>query len=135
MEYISKADRKAVQGRAHERCEYCCLPDNASHYSHQIDHIIPPRHGGSNEIPNFAWACFHCNNNKGTDIATYDLVTQVPVFLFNPRLDVWQDHFEITGDGIIIGLNPSGRGTTRLLQMNNPKRVAIRLTLIQAGLW
>jgi 5-methylcytosine-specific restriction endonuclease McrA len=84
MSRISSSVRRQVQKRAESRCEYCRIPDHVTHFSHQIDHIIPPRHGGSNELPNLAWACFHCNNNKGTDIATYDLTTRKPVFLYNP---------------------------------------------------
>lgn len=86
-------------------------------------------------MPNLAWACFHCNNNKGTDIATYDLETRKPVFLYNPLYDKWDEHFLIENNGYIRGKTAKGRGTLRLLKMNAPKRVEIRKVLIQAGLW
>ncbi len=125
MGRISESVRKQVRKRANGICEYCKIPDNVTHYSHQVDHIIPPRHGGVDEIQNLAWACFYCNNNKGTDIATYDLPSRKPVFLYNPYYDEWSEHFEIQ-DGYVLSKTAQGRGTARLLKMNDYKRVIIR---------
>jgi hypothetical protein len=47
------------------------------------------------------------------------------VSLFNPRNDVWSDHFAVRG-GRINGLTPKGRATVRLLNMNAPRRVELR---------
>jgi hypothetical protein len=47
------------------------------------------------------------------------------VSLFNPRNDVWSDHFAVLG-GRINGLTPKGRATVRLLNMNAPRRVELR---------
>lgn len=128
MGRIPESIRKQVRQQAHEKCEYCLIPDNVTHFSHQVDHIIPPRHGGVDEIQNLAWACFYCNNNKGTDIATYDINSRTPVFLYNPYYDNWSDHFESDG-GYILGKTAKGSATARLLKMNNYKRVQIRKSL------
>ena len=45
--------------------------------------------------------------------------------LFNPRRDVWTDHFVFRG-GEILGLTSTGRTTVRLLNMNAPRRVELR---------
>jgi hypothetical protein len=45
--------------------------------------------------------------------------------LFNPRLDVWGDHFTVR-DGYIVGHTAKGRATVRLLNMNAPRRVELR---------
>ena len=135
MGRISNNLREQVRKRANERCEYCHIPEGFTHFSHQVDHIIPPRHGGVDEIQNLAWACFYCNNNKGTDIATYDLNSRQPVFLYNPYFDEWSEHFTINENGYIIANSSKASGTIRLLKMNNYKRVEIRKLLLNSGRW
>lgn len=46
--------------------------------------------------------------------------------VFNPRTDVWSDHFEWDGP-IIQPLTPEGRVTVKILRLNDPERVAERL--------
>ena len=65
-----------------------------------------------------------CGKGPSTGSAWY-LQTQKIVLLFNPREDVWQDHFVLQG-GEIVGLTPTGRATVRLLNMNAPHRVELR---------
>lgn len=134
MKRISPSTREIVRQRADGRCEYCRLPEKITPFSHQVDHIIPPRHGGTDEVDNLAWACFWCNNNKSIDIASYDPETGKLTPLFNPRTQVWKMHFGIT-DGVIRGLSPEGRVTVQILQMNTAKRIETRRDLIEAGMW
>lgn len=134
MSVVSTAVRKLVRERAGERCEYCHKPDNLDTYSPQVDHILPPRHGGNDIVDNFAWACFNCNNHKGTDVASYDPQTNALTPLFNPRAQAWDDHFELV-NALIVGKTAVGRVTIKLLQMNHPRQIEIRQTLIEAGLW
>lgn len=96
--------------------------------------MIPPRHGGSDELPNLAWACFYCNNNKGTDLGTFDPQSKSRVWLFNPREQLWNVHFSLDSSGLISGKTSEGRATIQLLDMNNTKRVEIRQLLIENGL-
>lgn len=132
--YISKNIRQAVKERAKSYCEYCKKPTGYTFYNHHIDHIIPPLHGGNNELDNLAFACFQCNSAKSSQIASYDLITRELVALFNPRQDNWDAHFEIYA-GEIIGKTPIGRVTVRVLQMNETDEVNMRRTLISAGVW
>jgi hypothetical protein len=103
-------------------------------YNHHIDHIIPPLHGGNNELDNLAFACFQCNSAKSSQIASYDFITRELVALFNPRTDDWDDHFEVH-DGEMVGKTPKGRVTVRVLQMNEADELEIRKILISAGVW
>lgn len=135
MSRITESVRQQVRERAKSRCEYCRIPETVVHFSHQVDHIVPPRHGGSDGLDNLAWACFRCNNHKGTDIATYDLDANERVFLFNPRTQDWLQHFALDHSGLIRGITAVGRATARLLQMNVPERVEARRTLLQAEQW
>jgi hypothetical protein len=54
------------------------------------------------------------------------------VALFNPRQDVWSDHFSFEGP-MIVARTPNGRATARLLAMNEASRVEMRLRLQEAG--
>jgi hypothetical protein len=131
---IPDAIRQQIRERADGRCEYCRLPDAYATFSHQVDHIVPQRHGGTDDISNLAWACFRCNNSKGTDIASFDSETSEFVFFFNPRKQLWDNHFTMI-EGIIEGQTATGRVTVRLLRMNDPERADTRRDLIDAGLW
>ncbi len=46
--------------------------------------------------------------------------------LFNPRSDVWDDHFQLSEDGWFVGLTPTARATIESLRMNRPVAVALR---------
>jgi hypothetical protein len=127
--------RNQVRQRANGRCEYCGLLDSLARLSHQVDHVVPPRHGGSDELINLAWACFRCNNGKGTDIGTVDITTNQRVWLFNPREQKWDEHLELEVTGLIIGKSSEGRATARLLDMNVETEVEARRLLIENNLW
>jgi hypothetical protein len=45
--------------------------------------------------------------------------------LFHPRNQTWSDHFAFDG-ALVSGLTPVGRGTVRLLDMNDEDRRQIR---------
>jgi hypothetical protein len=87
--------RQHVRQRAGARWQYCRKPEVASAYPHHIEHIIARKHAGSSAPGNLAWACFHCNVAKGSDIASYDPETQQLTPLFNPRIQPWREHFEV----------------------------------------
>lgn len=127
---VSAALRRRVQERARGCCEYCLLSEEDAWFSHEPDHIIAEKHGGETTDENLAWSCFDCNLHKGSDIASRDATTGSLAPLFDPRLQRWRDHFELT-EGRIIGLSAIGRVTERLLKFNQPERVEIRRLLSQ----
>jgi 5-methylcytosine-specific restriction endonuclease McrA len=124
--------RKLVFERAHNQCEYCLVHQNDSVVRHNIDHIISLKHQGPTEEHNLALACAECNYSKGTDIATLDPDGGQLVRLFDPRKDVWSDHFALEG-AVIVGLTSIGRGTVLILAMNEPSRVKQRTYLQSIG--
>jgi hypothetical protein len=127
---VSAALRRRVQERARGCCEYCLLSEEDAWFSHEPDHIIAEKHGGETTDENLAWSCFDCNRHKGSDIASRDATTGSLAPLFDPRLQRWRDHFELT-EGRIIGLSAIGRVTEKLLKFNQPERVEIRRLLSQ----
>ena len=124
-----------MRQRANSRCEYCGKPEGISVYPHHLEHIISKKHSGSSDLKNLAWACFHCNVCKGTDIASYDAETGELSPLFNPRTQSWTEHFELLTDGRIIGKSPVGRVTVTLLQMNHPEEQILRRQMLSVALW
>ena len=124
--YISLNLRSHVTQRARELCEYCLIPQSFSFATHEIDHIIAQKHGGQTVLDNLALSCSLCNKYKGSDIASIDPQTGRITPLFDPRRDVWDDHFEVQETGHIHPLTPKGRATARLLQFNRSPRIAER---------
>lgn len=84
--------RQKVRDRAGDRCEYCKLEQKHSPIAAlQIDHIVPRKHGGSDDLDNLALACIDCNLAKSTNIAGLDPITGQLTALFHPRKDNWQE--------------------------------------------
>ena len=123
---MEPAIKDLVRTRAGNACEYCRIPQDATPLiSFHIEHIVSRQHGGSDEPDSLALACDRCNAYKGPNLTSIDPDTSATVVLFNPRQDVWGDHFAVRG-GHITGLTPKGRATVRLLNMNAPRRVELR---------
>lgn len=114
---ISSALRREVIQRAEGRCEYCRLHQELSIYTHEVDHVVARKHGGKTVLENLALSCLPCNRYKGSDLTSVDPQTGVITRLFDPRSDVWLEHF-ILENGRIIGLSAIGRTTVFLLKFN-----------------
>lgn len=112
------------------RCEYCHFPERFEELPFHVEHIVAKVHHLDNSLNNLAWACPNCNLHKGPNLVTLDPESKKQVNLFNPRTSEWDDHFT-TQDGRIVGLSPCGRGTARLLNMNDDLRVDFRRELIR----
>lgn len=123
--YIPAALRRLVEERANRLCEYCLLPANVSFFPHEVDHIIPEKHGGETNADNLAFTCWRCNRYEGTDLGSFDPQTGAFSFLFNPRTQQWTEHFMIE-EHLILGLTLEGRTTVRLLKFNIDERLAER---------
>ena len=52
--------------------------------------------------------------------------------LFNPRSQLWEEHFHREG-AVVLPLTPTGRATEAALAMNRPLAVAIRLEEAERG--
>ena len=123
---MEPAIKDLVRTRAGNACEYCRIPQDATPLiSFHIEHIVSRQHGGSDEPDSLALACDRCNAYKGPNLTSIDPDTSATVVLFNPRQDIWGDHFAVRG-GRITGLTPKGRASVRLLNMNASRRVELR---------
>ena len=129
---IPSSLRQLVFERTQGKCEYCFIHQDVSIYSHEVDHIIALKHGGQTIAENLALSCLPCNRHKGSDLATFDPISNEIVPLFNPRRQTWTDHFTLEGTPI-VGITPTGRATVFLLMLNAPTRLLQRQVLIAQG--
>ncbi|MBK9262722.1 MAG: HNH endonuclease [Polyangiaceae bacterium] len=123
---VPAAVERRVRERAGNRCEYCKLAQIGQEAVFHIDHVFPRKHGGDDTLENLALACVSCSLRKGARIDASDPVTGKAAPLFNPRREVWANHFELAVGPLILGKTPTGRATADLLKMNRPEAISIR---------
>jgi hypothetical protein len=102
-----------------------------------VDHVTPRTLDGKTVLENVALSCPRCNGSKWKHIeGTIDETGEV-VPLFNPRTQVWSEHFRWSQEeiGVLVGLTPCGVATIARLQINASSVVAIRQVLAEAGLF
>ena len=127
--------RLLVCTRAKNRCEYCHLPQELFPAAlFHLDHVIPKQHEGTDGPRNRSLSCSRCNLNKGPNLATRDNRTKRLVPLFNPRRQKWSRHFRWRG-AVLVGLTVVGRGTIKILGINEPDRIELRRNLIAEGVF
>lgn len=125
-----------VAARARHRCEYCRAPEVVFNFPFEVEHIIPPMHGGADADDNLALACRACNVRKGSQIEHADPVTGAATRLFHPREHRWSDHFRAdVATGMIEGLTAMGRATVARLAINGPSQVEARRLWFRLGLF
>jgi hypothetical protein len=132
--YIPKALRDLVAQQARYRCGYCLTQEAVVGTPMEVDHIIPESLGGLTEEDNLWLAYSLCNDHKGDRIAALDPETGEIVRLFDPRHQIWSEHFAWTSEGDrILGLTPAGRATVVVLNLNRPVLVRARQAWVSVG--
>lgn len=130
MSSIPKAIRQQVISEAEHRCEYCLTSSRLIGMPLVIDHITPKALGGGDERENLAASCYRCNEFKGARIQGVDPVTDELTMFFNPRKQLWIEHFAwVNGATQVIGVTGIGRVTAIALRINNEYIIATR------GIW
>jgi len=124
-QHVSAKLRRLVVRRARNRCEYCGLSQAGQEATFHIDHVVPVKVGGQDTGDNLALACVSCSLRKAARQTALDPTSGENVALFNPRRDLWQDHFRWQGVHL-LGCTAIGRATIEALEMNRPLIIAIR---------
>lgn len=128
--YIPQAVRRTVRERAGDRCEYCGINESDTEFGCEVDHIISEKHMGKTEVDNLAFSCFFCNRNKGSDIGSVRSGEDTEIIrFFNPRTDVWADHFALDIQRHIVPSTDIGRVTARIFGFNVENRILERQAL------
>jgi len=125
MSGVSDSMREQVVLRAGNRCEHCQLSQVGQEAIFHIDHVVPRVAGGPTVADNLALACVSYSLRKGAKQTAIDPDSGDEVPLFNPRTQVWTDHFRWDGERV-IPLSPAGRATVAALALNRPLILAIR---------
>ncbi|PSB28283.1 HNH endonuclease [Stenomitos frigidus] len=125
MTSIPASLRRLVIQKAGDRCEYCGLSQAGQAATFHIDHVIPVMAGGETIAENLALACVSCSLYKGARQTLEDSETGESVPIFNPRKQVWREHFRWEGVRV-IGLTAVGRATVDALRLKRTIILAIR---------
>lgn len=134
MGKISKKVKHFVADRAKYCCEYCLSQAKFSPGYFSIEHVIPSTKAGSDELENLAYSCLACNSHKFTAVLALDPLSGLEAPLYNPRLDIWNEHFRWSGDcSELIGISATGRATIERLHLNRINVVNLRLLLTPIG--
>jgi hypothetical protein len=132
--YISQMLRERVASQAKYRCGYCLTQEAVVGMPMEIDHLVPEASGGPTEEQNLWLACSPCNDAKGCRIVAIDPASGEVVRLFNPRYQVWSEHFAWSENGeLIVGSTPIGRATVLALKLNRPTVVRARQAWFSVG--
>ncbi len=129
---VSQALRQFVTDRAYHVCEYCLVHEDDVYHGCEVDHIQAVKHGGLTVAENLAYACFHCNRHKGSDLGSVSHRSGELLRFYNPRVDRWNDHFSWS-EWIIDPVTDIGEVTARLLEFNHPERAAFRKLLAETA--
>jgi hypothetical protein len=133
---VPAAIGRRVRERAGYRCGYCLCSETLLGMPMEFDHLIPQAVGGTTHEDNLWLACRRCNAFKGTQTHALDPQSGERVTLFNPRQQVWIDHFAWSEDGTeIIGKTACGRSTVLALRMNLVEIVVARRSWVSVGWW
>ncbi len=99
-----------------------------------VEHYLPRSQGGTSNLENLCYACAWCNSYKGDKTSAFDSLTGKNIRIFNPRTQIWREHFQWSQDEIqVIGITDVGRATVEALKMNNPFILPSRRFWVQAG--
>jgi len=126
---------RRVRQAAQHRCGYCLSPQHLVMARLEIEHIVPLAKGGTDDEANLLLACPICNGHKSDKTEAIDPETGATLPLFNPRTQVWSEHFAWTDDGLrIVGRTLVGRATVVALHLDDdPDAIAVRSYWVLAG--
>jgi hypothetical protein len=127
--------RRIVAARAFGYCEYCRCSNQFATEGFAVEHIKPRQAGGETVLDNLAWSCSGCNGHKYTKTQAIDPETGEKTALYNPRQQVWSEHFYWSDDFTqVIGITACGRVTVEALRLNRFGVVNLRRLLRSANL-
>jgi 5-methylcytosine-specific restriction endonuclease McrA len=93
MVKIKKNIEEKLRQEAKNRCGYCLNPQELLPFKLEIEHLFPIALGGETVEENLWLACRECNAHKSKKIKSVDFLTGKLVKLFNPRTQIWKEHF------------------------------------------
>jgi hypothetical protein len=96
-----------------------------------VEHIDPD---GGDASDNLCLSCPNCNLSKSAVTRAPDPLTGHIQTLFNPRRQVWSDHFAWDETSTrVLGKSAVGRATVERFKMNSDRIVLARSIWVKAG--
>jgi hypothetical protein len=133
MSAVSDEVKNKIRREARNRCGYCLTPQAIISMPLEIEHLHPIAEGGTDDEENLWLACRNCNGFKHAKTRGIDPQTNIETAIFNPRTQVWNEHFEFSGNKTeIIGKTACGRVTVMALRLNFAQAVEARKVWISA---
>ncbi len=134
MSAISVELKNKIRRDARNRCGYCQTPQEIISVPFEFEHLHPIGEGGTNDEENLWLACRNCNGFKHAKTHAIDPQTDSKTPIFNPRKQVWREHFEFSDNKTeIIGITACGRATVIALRLNFEQAVNARKVWVSAG--
>ena len=134
MSAISDELKDKVRQTARNRCGFCLTPQAIVSMLLEIEHLHPIAEGGTDDEENLWLACRNCNGFKHAKTHAIDPQTKTESPLFNPRRQIWNEHFEFNETKTeIIGKTACGRATVVALRLNFEQAVNARKVWVSAG--
>lgn len=132
--YVPADLRRRVAQQAGRRCGYCSTSELVVGTPMDFEHLVPEAKGGLTEEENLWLSCSLCNSYKGSQTEHQDPLSGQVVKLFDPRRQIWNEHFEWFDHGTrILGLTAVGRATVAALRLNREPLVFARRKWVEAG--
>jgi hypothetical protein len=132
--YVPQELRDRVREVARFRCGYCRSAEAIVGAPMELDHLIPQSLGGATAEENLWLACSLCNDHKSDRVASLDPLSGQLTRFFDPRRQVWEEHFRWSVSGThILGITATGRATVAALKLNRAVLVCARQLWIEAG--
>ena len=132
--YIPVKLRELIRQQAKNRCGYCLVSQGLLYGPLEFEHLLPLSLGGLTEESNLWLACRLCNGFKSDQTAVPDPESGDVTSIFDPRRQVWSEHFSWIADGTEIkGLTACGRATVMALQLNSLEAVETRRRWVSVG--
>lgn len=126
--------QEIIRQEARNQCGYCLAHQQYVPLKLEIEHILPRSKGGTDAQDNLWLACRSCNLYKSAQITALDPLTGEQQQLFNPRIQIWSNHFQWSDDGTIIrGISAQGRASVVALNLNNLVAITVRRNWVSAG--
>ena len=136
MSAISDKLQSKIRQTAQNRCGYCLIPQEIVSMLLEIEHLHPIAEGGTDEKENLWLACRNCNGFKHAKTHAIDPQTKEETPLFNPRTQIWNEHFEFNDDKAeITGKTVCGRATVIALRSNYEQAAIARRVWTSFGLY
>jgi hypothetical protein len=134
MSFISDELKDKIRLTAKNRCGYCLTPQAIVSMPLEIEHLQPTAQGGTDAEENLWLACRNCNGFKHAKTHAVDPQTKIETHLFNPRTQIWNEHFEFNEEKTEInGQTACGRATVTALRLNFELAVKARKIWVSTG--